>query len=46
MTFEKENNIVEIKIEEEDVYRIEQAQDRRPPADYIDSFNKQSIGTF
>ena len=42
---EKSNRIVEIKVEEEDLDRIERARDKRPPTDYIDSFNKRSIGT-
>ena len=42
---EKENRIVEIKVEEEDVEHIERARSKRPPTDYIDSFNKRSLGT-
>ena len=42
---DKENKIVDIKVEEEDADRIERSRGKRPPTDYIDSFNKPSIGT-
>ena len=41
----KGSRIVEIKVEEGDVDHIERARGKRPPTDYIDSFNKPSIGT-
>ena len=42
---DKENKIVDIKVKEEDADRIERSRGKKPPTDYIDSFNKPSIET-